>query len=437
MKMLSTLLSEFKSRRDVIRNKESTRGQRFFALLEIFCFPVSMLAVILLFVQLILFLFHCGSVIPGWWLHYVSPILLAGAVGYLTNWLAIMMLFRPYTEKKWLVVWPQGMIPRNKAAIAKKMGYAVGNDLLPPEYLAKEITDWIQSSLSNPSTIKKIKNYLKDFLLLHQNVIVDFLIPEIENTLVDAVDRLVTPDNIKDFWGKELKPRLESEETRTLIAKNIVKIGQENTKELTTAIQNKLREYLSRRLDFVPGFCRDDVVDMVISFFADRERMQAMIRDWLGAPETQEMLRDKMINIGVKLNEWVQSPDAMVKLGSFSDDAKKSLKSFLSSYLHTALPVFAQNALDSEKLWEWMDNKMLPGARDELVTFIKDNKQLISDEFALAKRVENAINNQKVEEFHEMINSVAAQHLGAIQVLGFLLGVLVGVLQLAQTLVCK
>ena len=49
----------------------------------------------------------------------------------------------------------------------------------------------------------------------------------------------------------------------------------------------------------------------------------------------------------------------------------------------------------------------------------------------LAERVSEAVEKQDVEEFHKMINSIAAEHLGAIQVLGYLLGAIVGMAQLA------
>lgn len=431
MNIMTTLFSEFQTRWAIVKKPESTRSQRVFALLEIFCFPASLMAIFLLLVQLILFMVNCGSLIPNWWLRYASPILLAGAVGYLTNWLAIMMLFRPYDPVKWLVVWPQGMIPRNKSAVAHKMGDEVGNKLLSPDRLADEISEKLIAFLSDPDVIKKIRIQIQDFLLLHQKSIVDFLIPEIEKTLVKEIDKQITPDNIKSFWEKELKPRLESEETRNAIAGYIVKVCQENATELTTAIQGKLRTYLNQKLSFIPLF-KDQVVQLVISFFANRESMQAMIRDWLGAPETQKMICGKMVNVGKKLNEWLQSPEAEVKLGSFSNDAKKSLKEFLTKYLHTALPVFAQNALDSKELWQWFEKKMLPGARDGLVAFVRDHKQQIIDNLKLAQRIEDAINAQDVRSFHKMINNIAAQHLGAIQVLGFLLGILVGFLQLLQ-----
>ena len=48
----------------------------------------------------------------------------------------------------------------------------------------------------------------------------------------------------------------------------------------------------------------------------------------------------------------------------------------------------------------------------------------------LAERVERAINAQDIARFHKMLNDLAAQHLSAIQVLGYVLGAIVGAIQL-------
>ena len=139
------LFGEFQSRWQVICKKSSSSGQKIFAAMEIFCFPVSMLSILLLLLQVIIYTSGGGDSIPVWWVDYVSPILLSGAVGYLTNWLAIMMLFRPDEPVKWLFFWPQGMIPRNKANVAKSMGNEVGNNLLSPERLVEELSNKISS----------------------------------------------------------------------------------------------------------------------------------------------------------------------------------------------------------------------------------------------------------------------------------------------------
>lgn len=45
-------------------------------------------------------------------------------------------------------------------------------------------------------------------------------------------------------------------------------------------------------------------------------------------------------------------------------------------------------------------------------------------------RIKKAVEAMDVEEFHDKINEAAAQHLGAIQVFGLILGAAVGALQL-------
>jgi len=53
------------------------------------------------------------------WINIISIPLLAGFVGYITNYIAIKMLFRPY-KKKWYTLGWQGVIPKNREKLAKK-----------------------------------------------------------------------------------------------------------------------------------------------------------------------------------------------------------------------------------------------------------------------------------------------------------------------------
>ena len=67
----------------------------------------------------------------------------------------------------------------------------------------------------------------------------------------------------------------------------------------------------------------------------------------------------------------------------------------------------------------------------ELERWIQENGQaLIQEKLHISQRVQKAVERQDVEEFYQMISNVAAQHLGAIQVLGFILGGVVGLLEL-------
>lgn len=59
----------------------------------------------------------------------------------------------------------------------------------------------------------------------------------------------------------------------------------------------------------------------------------------------------------------------------------------------------------------------------------RDGRRLIIDMLDMNRRIEQSIADQNVREFHAMINRIAAEHLGAIQVLGYILGAAVGLLQ--------
>jgi uncharacterized membrane protein YheB (UPF0754 family) len=53
---------------------------------------------------------------------------------------------------------------------------------------------------------------------------------------------------------------------------------------------------------------------------------------------------------------------------------------------------------------------------------------LIIEKLNVNGRIQTAVDEMDMAEFHDMINLVAAQHLGAIQVLGYILGAVAGIL---------
>ncbi len=65
-------------------------------------------------------------------LKYIIPIAVGALIGYCTNYIAIKMLFRPYTEKRLFGVklpFTPGVIPKNKPRMAAAVGKAVGENL--------------------------------------------------------------------------------------------------------------------------------------------------------------------------------------------------------------------------------------------------------------------------------------------------------------------
>lgn len=78
------------------------------------------------------------------WQTIVIPPLIGAIIGYLTNSVAIRMLFRPLTEKRLLgmrIPFTPGVIPRQRAELADRIGAMVSQELLTEEVLIARIRD--------------------------------------------------------------------------------------------------------------------------------------------------------------------------------------------------------------------------------------------------------------------------------------------------------
>jgi uncharacterized membrane protein YheB (UPF0754 family) len=77
-------------------------------------------------------------------LRLLSFPLLGGLIGWLTNWLAIRMLFRPRRPVRIFGLVYQGLIPKRKADLAHRMAEAITRDLVSSRDIADLLSrmDW-------------------------------------------------------------------------------------------------------------------------------------------------------------------------------------------------------------------------------------------------------------------------------------------------------
>ena len=75
-------------------------------------------------------------------LPWILPPLLGAIIGYVTNRIAIKMLFRPLTPKRFLgvrVPLTPGVIPRNRFDLARTIARMVSEQLLSPKALREQL----------------------------------------------------------------------------------------------------------------------------------------------------------------------------------------------------------------------------------------------------------------------------------------------------------
>lgn len=184
---------------------------------------------------------------------YILVAALVGAlIGWITNILAIKLIFRPYVPINILGIRLQGLIPKQRHELAKAIGQTVENDLLSSEEILGKITSpTIQDKMLNEIKEKiRLKvtgllpsflpNSLKEHLLqMVNNIIigevVDFLndsFPKIANNLKDAIP-------ISDMVENKIN-QLDIRELENLV----LRIAKEELKHI---------EYLGGILGFIIG----------------------------------------------------------------------------------------------------------------------------------------------------------------------------------------
>ena len=437
MRIFKNLKTYFSSRWGILTDRNIEGERRIFAGMELFCFPASFLTLLVLLPAHIVMI-RCGISLPGWTTSLLN-VLLSAAVGYITNYIAIEMLFKPYERNFWhplsLITfgyWKQGLIPKNKNRIGIEMGQQIETKLLNPEQLADELCVMVMGFIQSRSVIADLRNAIQSLLHSHEKTIVDFLVPQIEKAVATAADTMLTPEKVTVFWKSEIEPFLLKEENRKLISSHIVAGLQRRAPELTEMIKTELQkicqDYLSRKLPFGIGA---ETISAGLVACIEWNDIQLRLQNKLGEESVSAMLQDELQILVRQMNDWLKSPETMEKINVFIAEMKNKLKTWLHEYLQTALPAMTDEIIDSEKLWAWIENDLLPAAKPKIEALIREQgKDKIIEKLNLSRRISEAVEKQKVEDFHEMINSIAAQHLGAIQVLGYILGLIVGLTQL-------
>ena len=90
-------------------------------------------------------------------LKYIVPLIVGGVIGYITNDLAIKMLFRPRRAiyiGKFHIPFTPGLIPQQKSRIASSIGHVISEQLLDAQTLKKtvlsdEVFDAVNSKLED------------------------------------------------------------------------------------------------------------------------------------------------------------------------------------------------------------------------------------------------------------------------------------------------
>ena len=163
-------------------------------------------------------------------LHIVLPLVLGAFIGYVTNYIAVRMLFRPYRAVKIgsrTLPFTPGVIPKNKQRIAKACGATVESSLFSQDDIKKAIT----GSIKKPD-IDSIKV---------ADIVSEDLSEQFAETLADKLTGEIKKIDIKGIIAEKGTAILEEKVKDTMLA---MFVNRDMIASFAEPIEQKVMQYL-------------------------------------------------------------------------------------------------------------------------------------------------------------------------------------------------
>jgi len=198
----------------------------------------------------------------------LSSVGIGAIIGYVTNYVAIKLLFRPYKSIKIknIIIFPQGVIPREKKLLAKKVGEVVRDFILSEEeikkiikaiekeidsaisekidtLLEKKVTDFTKKEDLINKLVVFIESFIKEkFPMFYSFIDSKTLFAILENVDFDVkLKEIVNEHKTKEIIKNEFYLFLENEIPKLFVKSNIDKIVEEKVYSFD---EKKLEEML-------------------------------------------------------------------------------------------------------------------------------------------------------------------------------------------------
>lgn len=133
-------------------------------------------------------------------LSYIIAPLLGGVIGYITNDIAIRMLFRPHTAKYVFgihIPFTPGIIPKEKGRIAEAVGGVISENLMNKDVLEKY--------LLSEDMIEKVRSAVEEFIATQQRnneTVVQFLGHYLSKEEIDTIAQNINLSITKQTYEK-------------------------------------------------------------------------------------------------------------------------------------------------------------------------------------------------------------------------------------------
>ncbi len=364
-----------------------------------------------------------GQVFFASWL---GPVATAAAVGYLTNYLAIWLLFKPY-QPHWGI---QGVIPREKEKLAIALGEQIPRHLLKPDQLAEELGTIVKGYLQNQEQLEKTRTWMNHFLSKYSASIADFLLPYLEQALQQIVQENLNAENLSRLYQQLAADWLNNAENTDRLAAAISlelqKRAPEFREQLRESSVQMAQNYIQQEHPRLTSWLNADKLPEYLIKNLDWDFIEAQIVGKLKAAETRVAVSRELSKMTLRLQEYLQSAQADEDVKIFLAEKQQQIEALCRQFLADNIPRLVDQWLRKGEFWQMIEKQLLPFLQELILSWLEQEKMSIVEKFKLSEKIQHSVQELETAKLHDIINDVSGRHLVAIQLLGYVLGAIAG-----------
>lgn len=347
---------------------------------------------------------------------YLTASLVGAIIGYITNWLAIKMLFRPHEEKKILgikIPFTPGLIPKERYRIAKSVGETIGTHLLSKETIVEALNS------------NKMKSHTKSWIaskvmeLSHCENTVEYKLKSVFKDKYEGILSQIKTDITKYFYETIISSESFKLKINQIISENFKKLAKHKPSSLIEVVgeskikqglidiittyksSSELQQYFNKEVykkleelkaderllkDVLP----QEFITTVESYILNNKKeISKLLEDLLSEPETEYKLK-MAIGEGISSNV-----NPLMAMFLNSDTIYNKVKVFITKYLHEEEnQTFLSNSLIG--LLNKLLNSKVSEALENVHPYIKDSAieealSYISDKILTEEYIEKGL----------------------------------------------
>ena len=277
------------------------------------------------------------------YLKYIMPPLIGAVIGYVTNWIAVKMMFRPLKEikiGKFKLPFTPGIIPKNRKRIAKSIAIAINDNLLTNS----DLTDKLMSNDIQDSIKEKVANFAMSDQILGDKILetvdgqkFNQIKGALTNKLSNSIYLSILEANVGEIVGEQVElaaaeklkgsllgifggNSIVSSVKAMAVARTNEYIEQNGQRIITELIDKKTSDILNTPICVLTDNLEIDLPEAVLSIY--KKFVQEKFEEIIKSINISQIIEDKINSMDVLeiekliLSVMTKELNALVSLGA-------------------------------------------------------------------------------------------------------------------------